>query len=144
MSPVRRLDHIAIAVRDTDRAAADLSERLGLREVHREDRSQPPIRLTYLDAGNCFVQLMEPLAADGELARWIDEHGEGVHHVCFGVDDVAASVAEIGRTDTPAQLGGGRGRPSAFVPDRVHGVRIECTRFVYEEDVVATEGWLQG
>jgi methylmalonyl-CoA/ethylmalonyl-CoA epimerase len=144
VSPVRRLDHVAIAVCDTDRAAADLAARLGLREVHREEIAEPPVRLTYLDAGNCFIQLVEPLSADAELVDWLSEHGEGVHHVCFGVDDVAAGVAEIAGGKRPSRLGSGRDRPSAFVPGELHGVRVECTRFSHPDDVAATRGWLDG
>jgi methylmalonyl-CoA epimerase len=143
MSPVRRLDHVAIAVRDTDRAAAELSSRLGLREVHRQEVMMPPVRLTYLDAGNCFIQLIEPLSTGTEIAKWLEEHGEGVHHICFGVDDVSLSVAEIGHVESMVQLGTGRGRPSGFVPGSIHGVRVECTQFIYADDVAATDGWLK-
>ncbi|HET8673248.1 MAG TPA: VOC family protein [Thermoleophilaceae bacterium] len=138
MTPVRRLDHVAIAVRDSARAAADFEKRLGIRAVHSEELSQPPVRLTYLDAGNCFIQLVEPLSPDDELASWLDEQGEGIHHVCFGVDDVPAAVAEISGGEPPAALGSGRGRPSAFVPGELHGVRLECTRFSREDDVDGT------
>jgi methylmalonyl-CoA/ethylmalonyl-CoA epimerase len=141
VSPVRRLDHVAIAVRDSQRAAAELGRRLGLREVHTEELERPPVRLTYLDAGNCFIQLVEPLSEDAEVAAWLDEHGEGVHHVCFGVDDLERAVAEIGG-EAPAALGSGRGRPSAFVPGELHGMRVECTRFSLAEDVEHTRGWL--
>ena len=84
VSVVRRLDHVALAVRDGERAAAELHERLGLAVVHREELARPRVRLTYLDAGNGFIQLVEPLDGTSEVARWLEEHGEGVHHVCFG------------------------------------------------------------
>jgi methylmalonyl-CoA/ethylmalonyl-CoA epimerase len=135
---------VAIAVRDSARAAADFEERLGVRAVHSEELAQPPVRLTYLDAGNCFIQLVEPLSADAELASWLDAHGEGLHHLCFGVDDVASAVGEIAGVDPPLTLGSGRGRPSAFVPEELHGVRLECTRFSQEEDVAGSAGWLAG
>jgi methylmalonyl-CoA/ethylmalonyl-CoA epimerase len=142
--PVRRLDHVAIAVRDSARAAADFEERLGVHAVHSEELTQPPVRLTYLDAGNCFIQLVEPLSENAELASWLDAHGEGLHHVCFGVDDVASAVGEIARGDSSVTLGSGRGRPSAFVKDELHGVRLECTRFSHDEDVAGSAGWLAG
>jgi methylmalonyl-CoA/ethylmalonyl-CoA epimerase len=142
MSQVRRLDHIAIAVHDSARAAAELSERLGVRPVHTEDLSHPNVRLTYLDAGNCFIQLIQPLSLDTDIARWLTQHGEGVHHVCFGVDDVARSVAEIAGLQSPPPLGSGRGRASAFVPGEIRGVRIECTKFLRDEDVEGSQGWL--
>jgi methylmalonyl-CoA/ethylmalonyl-CoA epimerase len=144
VTPVRRLDHVAIAVRDSARAAADLEERLGIRAVHSEELSQPPVRLTYLDVGNCFIQLVEPLRDDAELADWLEAHGEGLHHVCFGVDDVASAVTHLSGGEPPPSLGSGRGRPSAFVPQPLHGVRLECTRFSREEDVDRSAGWLEG
>lgn len=142
MTPVRRLDHVAIAVRDTDSAVAEFSARLGLRQVHSEEVSRLAVRLTYLDAGNCFIQLVQPLSPDAEIAAWLDEHGEGVHHVCFGVDDVAAAVARIAGDETPIALGSGRGRTSAFVPGSLHGMTVECTQFRREEDVEQSAGWL--
>jgi len=133
VSLVRRLDHVAVAVRDTQRAAAEFARRLELRAVHSEELTDPPVRLTYLDAGGTFIQLVEPLAPDSELSRWLDEHGEGLHHVCFGVDDVRAAVAAVSGAP-PARLGSGRGRPSAFIPEPVCGMRVECTEFRPGED----------
>jgi methylmalonyl-CoA epimerase len=142
-SGVRRLDHVGIAVRDTAAALRYFSDELGLEVVHREERATPPVRLTYLDAGNAFLQLLEPLAPDSDLARFLDERGEGMHHLCFAVDDVAVGAAAMSHTAVPPTIGGGRGRESAFVPGPVsHGVLLECTAFSYEEDVVARPGWI--
>lgn len=142
MSLVRRLDHVAIAVRDTERAVEELSARLGLAVVHSEQLEQPPVRLTYLDAGNCYLQLVQPLNPDAEVATWLERHGEGVHHVCFGVESVPAALETIADGEAPGQLGSGRGRVSGFVPGEVLGMRLECTEFSYEEDVAQARGWL--
>jgi methylmalonyl-CoA/ethylmalonyl-CoA epimerase len=143
VSVVRRLDHVAVAVRDSRRASRELHDRLGLEVVHSEELSRPRVRLTYLDVGNGFIQLVEPLDGTSDVARWLDEHGEGVHHVCFGVDDVADAVARIGGGARPERLGTGRGRPSAFVPEPIRGMRVECTGFSRGEDVERSAGWLQ-
>lgn len=141
---VRRLDHVGIAVHDTATALRYFEGHLGLRVHHSEEIPVPPVRLTYLDAGNAWVQLVEPLDTESVIARHLQEVGEGVHHVCFGVDDVLSAAAAFGvdpDAGTPV-LGSGRGRASAFVPGRVHGVQIECTGFVHHEDVDAAAGWL--
>ena len=144
MTPIRRLDHVGIAVRNTEQALRHFRDRLGLRVAHSEELEAHRVRLTYLDAGNAYVQLVEPLDFDHELARWIDEHGEGVHHVCFGVDHPLAAAGELAPEGAPAPVAGsGRGRISSFVPgDLPSGVRIECTEFRYEKDVERTSGWL--
>lgn len=139
---LRRLDHVAVLVRDTEDALRYYEGELGLPVHSSEEIESPPVRLTYLDAGNAFVQLVEPLDPTSALGRWLDEHGEGLHHICFGVDDVAATAAGLGDGVRPT-LGSGRGRTSAFVTtDDSHGVRIEFTEFVRDEDVDQIAGWL--
>lgn len=144
MSKLRRLDHVGIVVHDTDEALRYFSEHLGLGVAHSEEVAAPPVRLTYLDAGNAWLQLVEPLDEGSAVAEHLRANGEGVHHVCFGVDDVleAATAATL-KPDAPLPtLGSGRGRRSAFAAGTVHGVQIECTEFHREPDVDQTLGWL--
>jgi methylmalonyl-CoA/ethylmalonyl-CoA epimerase len=143
MTPIRRLDHIGIVVRDTESALRYFSEHLGLLVVHEELLDVPPVRLTYLESGNAFIQLIEPRRTDSELSRWLEEHGEGVHHLCFGVDDVSHTIRELSGAADGLLLGQGRGRVSGFFADGPHhGVWIECTEFHQAEDVDRRTGWL--
>jgi len=145
VSHLRRLDHVAIVVRDTDEALRFYRDHLGLRVASSEEIPAPPVRLTHLDAGNAYVQLVEPLTSDSALGRWLDEHGEGLHHLCFGVDDVPASIADLSDDGSPVTLGSGRGRMSGFVSAAgSHGATIELIEFVEPDDVQATPGWLDG
>jgi methylmalonyl-CoA/ethylmalonyl-CoA epimerase len=140
---LRRLDHVAVLVRSTEEALRFYRDRLGLRVASSEEIASPHVRLTYLDAGNAYVQLVEPLDEDSALGGWLDEHGEGLHHVCFGVDDVPAAVAVLSDDGAPVTLGSGRGRVSGFVStDASHGVRLECTEFDRALDVDGLSGWL--
>jgi methylmalonyl-CoA/ethylmalonyl-CoA epimerase len=142
---LRRLDHVAVLVRDTDEALRFYSGRLGLAVASSEEIPAPHVRLTYLDAGNAYIQLVQPLAGDSPLAVWLDEHGEGLHHICFGVDDVAGAVGELSDPGAEISIGTGRGRVSSFVSAAdSHGVRIECTEFVRTQDVDETSGYLDG
>jgi methylmalonyl-CoA/ethylmalonyl-CoA epimerase len=142
---LRRLDHVAVLVRDTDEALRFYSGRLGLAVASSEEIPSPHVRLTYLDAGNAYIQLVQPLAGDSPLTVWLDEHGEGLHHICFGVDDVAGAVRELSDPGAEVSLGEGRGRVSSFITaDGSHGVRIECTEFVRAQDVDEVPGHLEG
>jgi methylmalonyl-CoA/ethylmalonyl-CoA epimerase len=142
MTVLRRLDHVAVLVRDTDEALRFYSGRLGLEVASSEEIPGLHVRLTYLDTGNAYVQLVQPLA-DSPLTAWLEEHGEGLHHICFGVDDVAGAVGELSDPGAEISLGEGRGRVSSFVSaDGSHGVRIECTEFVRAQDVDETPGFL--
>jgi methylmalonyl-CoA/ethylmalonyl-CoA epimerase len=142
VTPIRRLDHVAVLVRSTDDALRFYRDRLGLAVHSSEELDAPPVRLTYLDAGNAYVQLVQPLDSTSPLGAWLEEHGEGLHHICFGVDDVPAAVAELSDPGSDVVLGSGRGRLSSFVTANGRGVRIECTEFRREEDVDRAAGWL--
>jgi methylmalonyl-CoA/ethylmalonyl-CoA epimerase len=145
VTPIRRLDHVAVLVRSTEEALRFYRDRLGLRMASSEEIDSPHVRLTYLDTGNAFLQLVEPLDGDSQLARWLDEYGEGLHHICFGVDDVPEAVASLSDDGASVTLGTGRGRVSSFVSaEGTHGVRVECTEFDRSEDVDAVSGWLDG
>ena len=145
VSLVRRLDHVAIVVRSTADALRFYRDHLGLRVQSSEEIATPGVRLTYVDTGNAYLQLVEPLDESSPIAAWLEEHGEGLHHICFGVDDVEQAATAIGDPGSVVNLGNGRGRVSAFVTtERSHGVRIECTEFEHAEDVEAVPGWLAG
>jgi methylmalonyl-CoA/ethylmalonyl-CoA epimerase len=138
---LKRLDHVAVVIRDTETALRHFSGLLGLEVVSSETLLEPHVRLTYLDLGNTLLQLVEPLDDRSAVAAVLAEDGEGLHHLCFAVDSVseaAVSLSDSGRTPT---LGSGRGRTSAFVEGSPHGVRLECTEFRPEIDL-GGEGWL--
>lgn len=144
MTLLRRLDHVAVLVGDTERALAHFRDRLGLRVAHSEELATPRVRLTYLDCGNAFLQLVEPLDDASPVAQHLRDHGEGLHHICFGVEDPLAAAAELAPEGASEPVpGSGRGRVSSFVPgEPAHGVRLECTEFRREEDVNSGPGWL--
>lgn len=128
----RRLDHIAIAVQDTPRALSYFGGALGLKVVHVDELDTPPVTLTYLDAGNIYIQLLSPRAPCA-LSHWLADHGEGLHHICFAVDDVRAAVGALSDGQEP-ELGSGRGRISSFARnDTPFGVLIECTEFCADD-----------
>lgn len=146
MTCIRRLDHVAIAVHDTSTALNYFSGHLGLEIVSQEDFEEANVRLTYLDVGNVLIQLVEPLEGPSAIRDALKSHGEGIHHICFAVDDVeaGASALALGPPTAPVRLGRGRGRVSAFVPGlQRHGVLIECTKFDRKSDVERNVGWLQ-
>jgi len=124
-----QLDHVAVLVRDVDEALGYWRDRLGLPVVHDEVNETARARLTYLDAGGVFIQLLAPLDETAPLAAALAADGEGLHHLCFAADDVLGRAAELADADAPApRAGSGRGRPSAFVPGPPHhGVLVETT-----------------
>lgn len=144
MTAIRRLDHVAIAVRDTEAALARFGAGYGLPVLASEEIERPHVRLTYVDCGNALIQLVEPLDETSAVAEFLAENGEGLHHICFAVDDVRADAGVLSPGGVPpAAVGSGRGRPSAFVAgDPPCGALVEVTEFRFEEDVSGSTGWI--
>jgi len=117
VSVVRRLDHVAILVRSTDEALQFYEGHLGLTVHSSEEIESPHVRLTYLDLGNAFLQLLEPLQAVKLNPRTHPE-GDALYHsmqVFQGALEVrpydeefllAALLHEVGRAVDPADVTG--------------------------------------
>ena len=95
-----RIDHVGIAVRDLEASIAFYTSAFGLSVAARETNTEQGVREAMLhvaDApgGGSYVQLLEPLTDDSPVGRFLAARGEGVHHIGYGVDDVAASLAAL-------------------------------------------------
>lgn len=126
------LDHVAILVDDTEAALRVYRDRMGFPVLFSEVVNQGAVRLTHLDLGNVHLQLVEPLDAAHPLAAHLRQHGPGLHHLCFGVDDVEAGMAAAAeRGMAPAQARphqAPRGRRAAFLDKTTTGgVPMEIT-----------------
>ena len=141
---IRRLDHVAVAVPDTEAAVMYFRDTLGLEVVAVDEPPGLGVKLTYLDIGNTYLQLVEPLQPEHPVAKWLAERGSGLHHICFGVDDFTGDLARIGSAgERVPPLGSGRGRPAGFpAGEPQHGVLIECTVFDRRQDVEQVRGML--
>jgi len=128
------IDHIGLAVRSIEEAAAIYTRGLGLEAVHEEEVPSQGVRLLALQIGDSSIELLEPLGEGGPIAAHIAKRGEGIHHVCIRVDDIRQAMAAL--RDEGASLlqeepvQGSKGSLVAFVhPKSAHGVLIElCQR----------------
>jgi methylmalonyl-CoA/ethylmalonyl-CoA epimerase len=123
---IERIDHVAIAVRAIDASLPYYRDELRLVLAHDEMLPEVGVRLAYLDAGNTMVQLVEPLA-DGPIATFLAEHGEGLHHICFAVADIPTMLQNLTGEPDARVFRGGRKRRCAFLLNRPNGVLTELT-----------------
>lgn len=126
------LDHLAIVVKNTEEALKFYRDVLGLPVVVSEVVNDPPVRLTHLDMGNTHLQLVEPIDDDHPLQQFLTEHGEGLHHFCFKVDNVPQTVDALPahglKSRFPNPHSGPKGKQAAFLdPEDTRGILIEIT-----------------
>jgi methylmalonyl-CoA/ethylmalonyl-CoA epimerase len=94
------IDHVGIACRNLDAAIERYVSVFGLTVVSRETNAEQGVREAMLatSSGTSYVQLLEPLAPDTPVGKFLDRRGEGMHHVGYAVADVSAALADIGAT----------------------------------------------
>jgi methylmalonyl-CoA/ethylmalonyl-CoA epimerase len=96
-----RIDHIGIACFDLDATVEFYRATYGFEVFHTEVNEEQGVREAMLkinetdDGGASYLQLLEPVRDDSTVAKWLERHGEGVHHVAFGTADVDAEAAAV-------------------------------------------------
>lgn len=122
------LDHLAIAVPDTEEALQLWRDQFGFPVLYSEEVNEGTVRLTHLDLGNTHLQLVQPLTPDHPLQAWIAQHGPGLHHFCLRVDDVEEAMASSPVPTAPQPHQGTLGKRAVFLDKSVtQGVQVEYT-----------------
>lgn len=126
---LRKIDHIGIVVRNIQAALCVYEKALGLplREIaHVPDQE---VDVAFLPLGESNIELVQPTSEDTGIAKYLREHGEGIHHICVEVEDIEATLAQIRAHDVqlidqePRQ--GAHGRVAFVHPRGTHGVLVE-------------------
>ena len=125
-----RIAHVGIAVRRLDEMLPLYRDVLGLPEVPLDDADGA--RIAGLVAGESLVELLEPAQDDSPIGKFVAKRGPGIHHICFAVDDLDASLARcrdagIRLIDETPRVGA-EGKRIAFLhPSATGGVLVELT-----------------
>ena len=126
---IKRVDHLGVIVGDLDGAVKSFTEHLGLKLDHTEQYGDE-LDIAFLPCGETLVELIEPLKEGGSNADYQREHGPGIQHVAFEVDDLEAALAELAERGVEplgdAPVPGAGGMLIAFLnPQAFDGVLVE-------------------
>ena len=94
MANMFHIDHLGIAVKSLSSAKA-IYERLGLSVSPEETVEHEQVKLVMVPVGESRLELLEATSPDSTIAKFIAKRGEGLHHVCLKVPDLAAAVARL-------------------------------------------------
>jgi methylmalonyl-CoA epimerase len=127
------IDHVAIAVRDLDAAVAWYQEMFGATVAHRERIETDGVEEALLKVADSYVQLLTPTSETSTVAKYLQQRGEGIHHVGYRVDDCAAALETLKEHGTRViddqPRPGSRGTTVAFVhPKGAFGTLIELVQ----------------
>lgn len=138
--PELQLDHVAVAVRSISSALPLYRDALGGEYLMGgdQDGTWRWVQLRYPGGGK--VELLEPLG-EGFLSRFLERHGEGLHHVTFKTDDIRAAIAQVealGYELVDVQLEDPDWKEAFLRPSKAHGTLIQLAQSS-EPDEVARE-----
>ncbi len=128
----KRIDHIAIIVRDIEQALLFYRDTLGITPSEIKEVPTEQVRIAFLPMGGpggSEIELIEPTTPDSSLAKFLEKRGEGLHHICLEVEDIDAALAEMQEKGTPVLDKQPRiaaeGRAIFIHPRAANGVLVE-------------------
>lgn len=130
MSPVKSLNHVGIAVHSIDDQRAFYEQTLGAKFEGCEDVPSQNVRVAFFRVNDVRLELLEPTDPSSAVAKFLENRGEGLHHLAFTVENIQERIDQLKAEglrmidDTPRQ--GAHHMQVAFVhPKSTHGVLTE-------------------
>ena len=93
---IGRLNHVAIAVPDLQKAAKTYAGTLGAKISAPVDQPAHGVTVIFIELPNTKIELLHPLGANSPIAGFLERNSSGgIHHVCFEVDDILAARDQL-------------------------------------------------
>jgi methylmalonyl-CoA/ethylmalonyl-CoA epimerase len=129
----RKIDHIGIAVRSLDAALKTYGAGLGMRADHIEEVPEQKTRVALIQLGESRLELLEAMEEDSPIGRFIAKRGEGLHHLCFQVEDLERTLlrlkeAGVRLIDEIPRRGAGNCLVAFIHPTSTCGVLVELSQ----------------
>ena len=129
---IGRLNHVAIAVPDLEKAAAVYRDTLGANVSEAIDEPDHGVTVVFVELPNTKIELLYPFGENSPIAGFLEKNpGGGMHHVCYEVDDIFSARDKM-QADGARVLGdgepkiGAHGKPVLFLhPKDFCGTLVE-------------------
>ena len=127
---LKKINHIAVAVNNVEEAAKFYEQVLGLKLTGVEVVTAQKTKVGFFKIGESNIELVQPAEPDSPLVKFLETKGQGIHHICFEVEDVEAEVKaylEKGATmvDQKPRPGAHNTKVAFVHPKSSNGVLIE-------------------
>lgn len=89
---IGRLNHVAIAVKDLDKATATYRDILGAQVSAPIPQPAHGVTVVFVTLPNTKIELLQPLGKDSPIAKFLERNPDGgIHHICYEVDDILSA-----------------------------------------------------
>lgn len=92
---MRKIEHIGIAVADLEKSNELFARLLGKSHFKTELVEGEGVETSFFQVGETKVELLQSTRPDSPIAKFIDRKSEGIHHIAFDVEDIAAEVERL-------------------------------------------------
>ena len=128
---ILKIDHLGIAVKSIEETLSYYEKALGLQCEKIEEVPSQHVRTAFLAVGEVHIELLEPTSPESTIAKFLEQRGEGIHHIAFATNAIEGQLAkakEAGvRLIHEVPFEGAAGKLVAFLhPKNSHGVLTEC------------------
>lgn len=127
---IKKVDHIGIAIRSLEKSLPFYTDILKLELIQIEEVESEKLKVAFLKAGDTKLELLEPTSAESAVAKFIENRGEGIHHVALGVESIQQRIDEMKEKgirmiqDVP-KVGAGGAQVAFMHPKSAGGVLYE-------------------
>ena len=129
---IGKLNHIAIATPNLDKAIRTYKDILGVKISAPLDQIEHGVKVVFIEIPNTKIELLEPLGENSPIENFLEKNKKGgIHHICFEVEDIDSAILRL-KKDGATVLGDGKakigahGKPVIFLhPRDFNGTLIE-------------------
>lgn len=127
---MKKIDHIGIAVKDLKASNGLFSKLFNKSPFHQEKLENQHLEVSFFELNDSKVELVQPISEESTVHKYLEKKGEGIHHVCFEVEDIYEEMERLKRegfqplTEKP-YIGALNKLVCFFHPKTTNGVLIE-------------------
>jgi len=124
------LKHIGIAVNNINETLEVFEKTLGLKHEKTLTLDERKLKIALLDLGGIKIELLQPMDKEGTIAKFLQNRGEGIHHIAFKVTEIENLLAQLKKQgvmliDEKPRKGAEGGKIAFIHPKSTKNVLIE-------------------
>jgi methylmalonyl-CoA/ethylmalonyl-CoA epimerase len=127
----KKVHHIGIAVHDLEKSLELYRDLLGLPCAGTHEVPEQKVITAFFPVGDTHLELIQPTEGNVGMTKFLEKRGEGIHHLCFEVDDIETALAACQSRglrlidEVPREIEDGKKKMAFLHPKSTGGVLIE-------------------
>ena len=131
---LKKLDHIGIAVDNLEASVKKYEQITGKKSGEKEVVDEQKVATVFFPLGETRLELLKGTQPDSPISKFIEKRGEGIHHICFEVENLAQSKTDMSQTglqfiENISEAGAGGTKVAFIHPKSTGGILIELVEY---------------